>query len=169
MIKISSLIPTQHSLRNFDHIGRMTKFVTDGGIFNPSSLNNYNPNRTSLISLNQFEDGKLYIQDGHHRIIGIYLDHRDFLHDSEYIIEHWTYADYLELNEHSLKRKWFTPFDPRIEVRHPEFHSYKRSVPEKDPLTFIKQAWNNGLYCSSRDKTGVWTLKDLVDQVKDKV
>jgi hypothetical protein len=147
----------------------MTKFVDKGGIFDSSSLTKHNPLRTSLISLNRFEDGQLYIQDGHHRIVGIYLDHRDFLYPSEYFIEYWSYDDYLELNESSLKRDWLTPFDPRTEIRNPEFHSYKKLVPENGTLEFIKRAWKDGVYCQSRDKTKIWTLKDLVNQVKDKI
>lgn len=166
-MKISHLIPTQHSLRDFSVLPEMTRFVTDGGVFNHNTLSSFNKdsNRgSSLISLNQFEDGKIYIQDGHHRITSIHLDHRDFLYPEEFKLERWTYDHYTELSERSISSGWLTPFDPRTEIRHPEFHSFKTKVPQepKEALNFIKCAWENGLYCKKREN--ILTVKDIINK-----
>lgn len=169
MIKLTSLIPTQSGLRDDRLTKRMTEFVDAGGIFDYQSLISYNQaNKTnrgsSLITLNQFEDGAIYIQDGHHRVVGIYLDHRDFLYPEEYRLENWTYAQYAELTVNSISVGWLTPFNPLIEVRHPEFHNYKQSVPTdpNEALEYIKRAWEKGVYCSRRNQVNCWTIKDLI-------
>lgn len=165
-MKISSLIPTQHSIRNPSIIPNMIEFITNNGKFDYLSLMNYNSSNntnrnSSLIILNQFEDGQIYIQDGHHRIIAIFLAERDFLYPDEYKIETWTYSEYTELTERSIKSNWLTPFDPRTHTRHAEFHNYKNQVPKDVDLAkiFIKHAWENNVYCIPRT---IHTIEDII-------
>jgi hypothetical protein len=53
------------------------------------------------------------------------LGGREYLDPIEYRIREFKYVDYLEPN---LNVEWWTPFDPRLEVRLPDFYVYKQSV-----------------------------------------
>jgi len=79
----------------------------------------------SLIKIAQFEDGALYVRDGHHRVVAVYLGGRDFLHSDEYVIQQFTYKQFTEIN---LDVGWVTPLDPRTEARLPELSQWKQDV-----------------------------------------
>jgi len=104
----------------------MTQFIADGGRFNHESLSEHNPQRTSLIAIVEFEDGRKFIRDGLHRTTVI-LFARDVpcLFEEEYVIEKMTYEMYLEAN---IENQWYTPFDPRTEVRRSDFFDFKNEV-----------------------------------------
>lgn len=108
-----------------DELLKMAEFVKGGGIFDKASLAAHNPDRTSLIAINRFEDGDLYVRDGMHRLAAIHLGGRQELMPEEFFIEEYSYALYLEVN---LAENWVTPFDPRIHVRVPEFFGFKNLI-----------------------------------------
>lgn len=70
-----------------------------------------------LIQITQFEDVALYLH------VATLLGRRDYLRDDEYNVTARRYADYLEINH---PNGWYTPFDPRLEMRKADFGSFKK-------------------------------------------
>lgn len=142
MLMIDSLIPMQNTLREAEQLPEMVEFIRGGGLFNEETLVAFASKKreesSKLFKLNPikiivFEDGAMYIHDGLHRSTAIWIAGRKFLDPKEYTIEKWTYKEYLEI---SIKDKWYTPFDPRKEVRINDFLFFKKLVEEfinKDP------------------------------------
>lgn len=91
----------------------MVQAMKDGGSF-------------ALVRLTRFEDGELYVHDGHHRCVAAYLHH--YLHQNtpplnlEFSITEWTYADYNTIN---IEAGYTTPFDVKTEVRVADFSLYR--------------------------------------------
>lgn len=142
MIEIKNLKVMQDGFRLPEQqILEMIHFVKNGGNFTTESLAAHNPNRTSLITITQFEDGQLFIRDGVHRtaaiiigrtglpVSGLYepfgLLHTASLFENEYVLESMTYDMFLEP---SIINGWYTPFDPRTEVRKADFFDFKEEV-----------------------------------------
>ena len=109
-----------------EQLEEMVQYIAKGGRFNSESLVQYDPKRTSLIAITQFEDGRRYIRDGLHRT-AVVLFARDvpILFDDEYVIEPMNYGMFLRAN---IKNEWYTPFDPRVEVRKADFFDFKEEV-----------------------------------------
>ena len=151
MTMLSAIRATQDGFRlGAEEMSLMMEFVAKGGIYSREGLVGHNPKRTSLIALSRFEDGQLYVRDGFHRLASIILGGRKYLFEMEYFIEDMTYARYINLN---LGVNWFTPFDPRIEVRIADFFSFKDRVltmrnAGDDPTSFILR--NKHLYAVPR-------------------
>lgn len=129
MLPIDSLFIMQNGIRDADQIVKMIEFVKSGGIFNETTLRANNNRQSSvtppLVKITRFEDGLLAVHDGFHRTFSVWYAGRQFLLPEEYQIEDWTYAAYLEIN---FRNGWYTPFDPRTEVRLPDFGNFKKQV-----------------------------------------
>ena len=149
---ILKLVVTQNGLRNPTQINGMMDHIEAGKIFDLHSINKHKEKIGSdygpkLIQLSRFEDGRIFIADGHHRILSLVLSGRENLYQEEYVLTDWTYWDYQQIN---LNQNWYTPFDPRREVRYPDYTQFKaavdnlRKISEQDALNFIKN--NNTLY-----------------------
>lgn len=67
----------------------------------------------------------IYIRDGHRRLCAAFLAGAGSLLDCEYRIEDMSYQDYMTANP---LKGWYTPFDPRIECRLPDFFAYKNRM-----------------------------------------
>src|SRR5262249_2243988 len=78
-----------------------------------------------LIAIARFPDGWMMIRDGHHRCLATYLGSTAYLRHDEYRIEAYTYEMYAEIN---FVAGFVTPFDPRTEVRIPDFGSFRQAV-----------------------------------------
>ncbi len=78
-----------------------------------------------LIAIARFPDGWMMVRDGHHRCLATYLGGRAYLRHDEYRIEAYTYEMYAEIN---FKAGFVTPFDPRTEVRLPDFGSFRQEA-----------------------------------------
>ena len=107
--------------------------------FNQETLAAHDPQRTSLIALVVTEDGKTWIRDGLHRTAVIHMFGRTLLPD-EYTVDEIPYAKFMEIN---LNKGWYTPFDPRTEVRRADFHHFKDMVEGLryhyiDPMRYIQ-------------------------------
>jgi len=134
VLNLKQLIVTQDELRNEQQICQMTEFVRNGGMFNQRSLalfaEEHGTDPSPLIKINKFEDGQLFIHDGHHRILSIYLGNRDHLLPEEYVVTRKSYQDYLDIvfekNEQWIG--WMTPHDVRTELRLPDIHEFKELV-----------------------------------------
>lgn len=131
-MKINELIVTHNYLRHEDDVVEMIHYVKNGGLWTKECLVEYSKikgfDRVSpLIQLTQFEDGKIFVHDGHHRVVATWLAGRDFLYSEEFNLTQWKYADYLEINH---QNGWYTPFDPRIHTRTPDFAQFKKKARE---------------------------------------
>lgn len=142
MINIKQLKVMQNGFRlPGEEILKMAARVYWGGKFSAETLARYNPNRTSLIAITEFEDGQMFIRDGFHRVVAIIigrtgspvgytgLKYGADLFEDEYVIEPMTYAMFLEIN---IENGWYTPFDPRTEVRKADFFDFKNEVLKTD-------------------------------------
>ncbi len=130
MILLADLLVTHKSVRHWDDVQQMAEFVRRGGFWTLDVLKEYaesiGSKRVSpLIQISQFEDEQFFIHDGHHRSVSTHLGARNYLRDDEYEIKAWTYAEYLEING---ELNWVTPFDPRDEVRLPDFASFQKEA-----------------------------------------
>lgn len=163
---LRDLIVTQRDLRTPDQLISMTEFAEDGGIFNCEILqcHNYRNTTSPLIQLARFEDGQIYIRDGHHRLVAIYRSGRQYISEEEYVIREWEYRQWLTPN---LKVGWVTPFDPRIQIRVGDLGSYKKELSsidnDIDKLQFIKD--NVDRYAIDRDISSIAELS-ILDRLK---
>lgn len=175
-IPISELVPTQDYIRNEKQIPGMVKHVEDGGIFDQAAIEAHLPNsviRHSLMRIVQFDDGALFLSDGHHRVIGILEGGRDTLHRDEFFVERWSYQDYLDIvftYPNGDWMGWITPHDPWQEIRLPELASYKFEVKriwkndgEEAAIEYIKG--NKDKYCKKRTITSIQQLVDNYQEV----
>lgn len=156
-LRIEECFVSQQGLRNVGQLADMVTFIKEGGRFNKEGLTSGGP----LIHIVRFEDGQLYVQDGHHRMCAMVLADRPFLWDDEYCIEDWTYEQYLEIN---TDVNWVTPYDPRTEVRYPDYSEYKamvEEIPEETIEGFIQA--NRDQYCCQRNFYHIRALVDRMD------
>ncbi len=165
MIDIAKLLVTHNELRHSDSLPGMVDYVRHAGYWTPNDLKAYAEKhgleRTSpLIQITEFEDGAQYVHDGHHRSVATFLGDRQQLVDEEYIVSHWTYAEYLEISHFA---GWYTPFDPRTHVRSPDFNAFKRQARQRfeageDPEVICKWILSSGgVYLQER------TLKTVAE------
>lgn len=170
-IAISEIVPTQDYIRNEKQVPGMTKFVDGGGVFTQEIIESHNPNshtRHSLIRLTQFDDGALFLSDGHHRAIAMLEAGRDVLHPDEFFVERWSYEAYKEIVFTYPDGKWMgwiTPHDPRKEIRLPDLSDFKFQVKALfqregvDAATEYINA-NKSKYCRPRR---IRTIEELLD------
>ena len=128
-----------------DEISRMVQYVADGGVFDKCDR---------PIAIVDFDDGFKYIRDGLHRIAAIFIARKDrMVYPDEYVLEPMSYQDYIYPN---IQNGWYTPHDPRKEVRVPDLCSFKKSVisllksgyDEDEVASFINS--NRGQYIKKR-------------------
>lgn len=172
MLFLKDLMVTHNELRNYKSVIEMSNFVRNGRFFDISYLLNFakanNLSKISpLIQITQFEDGKLFIMDGHHRVVSCLAGQRNFLDSSEFKISLWTYREYIEI---SHDQGWYTPFDPRTHVRTSDFASFKKKAKEKftngesvDDITRWIFA-NQSQFLTERR---IWTANELYDIMKN--
>jgi asparagine N-glycosylation enzyme membrane subunit Stt3 len=171
---ISSLIIMQEDLSEVDQFQEMVKFIRDGGFFTKTALEQHESDITRealeeikeypkvrLISITEFEDGTLFIHDGHHRIGAILKAGREYLRDDEYTITKMRYAQYDEINADA---NFVTPFVPYMEVRLSDFSDFKntairlfRNGKPHDAVYYIRN--NRSKYCRVRQ---IRYVKDLI-------
>lgn len=137
---INQLWVTHNHLRHKDDLHEMVSYVAKGGLWSKECLEKYSRFQkldkvSPLIQLSRFDDGETFIHDGHHRVVSTYIAGRYILFSDEYEITDWNYSDYLEIN-HS--NGWYTPFDPRIHTRTPEFASFKKLAKQKFSVDLIE-------------------------------
>lgn len=151
---INDLIVTQNDLRNWSSLNSMIDFVINGGVWDKSTICNFSGRNASLITISKFEDGLLYVHDGHHRICATLIAGRDFLYDSEFQIIEWKYSDYIDYNP---ANNWFTPFDPRTHYRFADFFTFKdmiKKIHDENPYKAYQYHLDNKhLYLEERKFT----------------
>lgn len=173
-IKISDILVTQTSLRDFDQLKRMINFVRTGGQFDEETLGSY-AIRHSIsraapkIEIAKFEDNVMAIHNGHHRAMSIFFGRREkVLYTSEFFIREWKYKDYADI----VLPNWVTPFDVISELRLSELHYWKDKVRkfyiqhgEAATLQFIRE--NKNQYATVRGS--LYTVGDMSTRIRDKI
>lgn len=152
-IEVKDLHLTQEGFRHpVEEICEMIQFVRSGGRFDEETLKKHDPHcKGLLVAITKFEDGSLYIRDGFHRVMAVFFGREDgILYDNEYFIEDLTY---LRMMKPRLESRYYTPFDPRVEVRSSDFGDFRDQVDKiiqkkQDPLEFIRQ--NRHVYVRSK-------------------
>lgn len=160
-LSIDNLHPTQCGLRHIDQVVNMVKFVRQGGTFSVEELQKFSKDKKakSLIQARRFEDGNIFIHDGHHRCLSIWLAGRTHLLESEFQISDWLYSQYGEIN---LEVGYVTPHNPQKETRFADFGPFKMKAIKiaetsvAESIDFIKD--NRDQFCEPRT---CWHIKDL--------
>lgn len=157
---------SQELLRDHDQVTKMVEFVSSGGKWTRDNIIDYAKkvgSKASVITISRFPDGLLLAHDGHHRLVATYLAGRCWLDTDEYVLTDWKYEDYLEVN---FEKGWVTPFDPRQEVRLPDFLDFKNRVMAivatcvESALEYIHQ--NKDKYATPR------SIRTIIELAKEK-
>jgi hypothetical protein len=110
-------------------VGALCDYVRKGGVINLAALIGFatrpEVSHAPLISINIFEDGYQIIRDGHHRAVAIKMAGRNYLRDSEYETEEYTYQEW---NEYNYDEGWMTPHNPHTHTRKPDLADWKNRV-----------------------------------------
>lgn len=115
-MRVDNIALTQDNIRSKEKVAILREAI------------NKNANLGKIYLL-QTEDGKLWLRDGLHRSVAIYLYRKDrCYYDDEYIIEQYTYQ---QINSINLKVGYVTPFDLKNEVRVADLTTYKKMVFDK--------------------------------------
>ena len=165
-IELSKLWVSQDGLRDLSQLPAMIEFVQNGNFWTDENLSLFaltnNIRKAATIEIAEFPDGQLMIHDGHHRCISKLLGGSLYLREDEFHIKKWQYSNYQNLN---LKNSWFTPFDPKTEVRKAEFKEFKDKVlllmkNEDIARKFILE--NKSMYAKTRM---FFSLEDLAKNI----
>lgn len=167
-VDLSDLQVTQSSIRNWNRVLKMVEFVRAGGIFTPEFIAEYHQDELAFppqpMKIKRMPDGKLYLHDGHHRAIALWIAGRVTLHPDEYTLHDWpSYESFMEPN---FAVGWVTPLDIRKEIRHPDIVPFKEAVmrlPEEERVGYIRD--HRSAYCQPRK--GIQTVGDLAACVLD--
>jgi len=151
-IAIENLIVTQNSVRAPDSIEKLVEVARKGGKF-------------TGICLFSFPDGKIFLHDGHHRVVAIFMSGRMHLEPDEYVIINSTYDD---INTVFFEKYFVTPYDPRVEMRHHDFGDFKQHAlglykegKEEEARKYVEE--NRHLYSFPRCMT---SINDLIETME---
>ena len=162
-------LETMHDeIRHKHQVVKMSWLVRDGVFWTRDVLRAYaDQHHTPVprpIAIAHFPDGRKMIRDGHHRSLAAYLGGRTYLRHDEYRVEVYTYEMYSEIN---FEAGFVTPFDPRTEVRVPDFTAFRQEVFQlyaRDPaeaIAFIRQ--NKARYARQHTRN---TLAQLAEHLR---
>eukprot|EP01119_Soliformovum_irregulare_P006944 TRINITY_DN19354_c0_g1_i1.p1 TRINITY_DN19354_c0_g1~~TRINITY_DN19354_c0_g1_i1.p1 ORF type:complete len:256 (-),score=23.95 TRINITY_DN19354_c0_g1_i1:32-730(-) len=131
-LNISDLYCTQTDLRHADVLPSISRLVRDGGILNHVTVAKHLEKQTSIdtephlvVIAKGFEDGRRYVWDGHHRLLGIWNAGRKFLYPEEFL---FMAADYKLCSSIRYDLGFVTPYDPKSEVRSSNFAAFKGKI-----------------------------------------
>lgn len=163
-LEVRSLKVTQSWIRNANRVKRMTEFVTAGGIFTAEFVAEFHQDEGvyPLIQLSRFPDGGIYVHDGHHRAVALFLGGRANLLPEEYQVRDWaSYTPYSEINADA---GWVTPLDLKLEVRLPDVMAFKRLAKET-PVEELEELTRQlrHMYAAPRQMD---TVEELAQRIK---
>jgi len=128
-LQLDTLETMHDEIRDKHQVVEMSWLVRDGVFWTPDVLQAHaDKHHTPVlrpIAIAHFPDGRRMIRDGHHRSLATYLGGRTYLRHDEYRLEAYTYEMYAEIN---FEVGFVTPFDPRTEVRVPDFTAFRQEV-----------------------------------------
>lgn len=169
-INLVTLQTTQSWVRGMSQVKRMTEHVRNGGVFTIDNVPEFHPEDSvfPLIRISRFPDGALYLHDGHHRAVSIWLGGREYLLQDEYEIQDWDSIErYAEIN---LKANWVTPIKLETEVRLPDTRIYKRLIQEASPEDAIELISNlKHMYATERRHGNVVELAEAIAKTNDSI
>ncbi|RDJ35090.1 MAG: hypothetical protein DWQ19_09655 [Crenarchaeota archaeon] len=165
-IGLDELTVLQDSLRHFSQMDGMVDFVSRGNFWTQDKLNDFATERgllrCPLIEIASFPDGRLMLHDGHHRAVATNLAGRDFFRSSEFVLKHWDYENYLNVN---FDNKWVTPLNIKSEIRVADIGDFKKQAldvlannGEEEAYKFIRE--NKKLYAKPRTISSIIELTD---------
>lgn len=172
MIALSDLYVMHAELRHMEAIEPMAEFVRSGGFWTTQILDQYALDKglsrsSPLIQIPRFEDGKHFIHDGHHRVVSVFVGGRNYLRDDEYVEYDFQYNKYLECGNGAFQNGFFTPFDPRTELRLSDFREFKEKALQMfgDPATSeetLCQWIHDNAHRYRQSRNGVMTVDHLL-------
>jgi SAM-dependent methyltransferase len=111
-LHLHQIQPTQHGLRSEEQeLLRLQAYVQGMGQF------------PKPIAINRFEDGALYVRDGHHALeIAKRLGMGPLEPGRHFVMEQHTYDQYGRIH---FGQGWITPFDPRQSLRLAQLNGYR--------------------------------------------
>jgi hypothetical protein len=128
-LQLDTLGIMHDEIRHKHQVVKMSWLVRDGLFWTRDVLrahaDKHHTPVPQLIAIARFPDGRMMIRDGHHRCLATYIGGRAYLRHDEYIVETYTYEMYAEIN---FEAGFVTPFDPRTEVRVPDFTAFRQEV-----------------------------------------
>ena len=131
-LQLDTLGIMHDEIRHKHQVVEMSWFVRDGLFWTRDVLRAHaDKHHTPIphpIAIARFPDGRMMIRDGHHRCLATYIGGRAYLRHDEYTVETYTYEMYAEIN---FEVGFVTPFDPRTEVRVPDFTAFRQADPSK--------------------------------------
>lgn len=162
MIYLEDLTITQESLRNPGQLPKMVQLVKDGKLFDEDVLKAHGSTE-KLIEIAQFEDKHVFLHNGHHRCVAIWLGGRFQIEDSEYYIKQWKYEDYDSI---SFDNEYYTPFNIVNEVRVQNLAPYKTFIKNiihefGEEMAYDVIPCAKSLYATERKLTQVYELANL--------
>lgn len=129
LLAIPTLIPTHNELRSRETFDYFVEQIRAGV-------------KSSPVILTRFEDGKIYVHDGHHRLCAMLNCGIYYLDEVEYKIADRTYSDYIYP---APQNGWFTPFNPKTQCRLSDFSRIKNLFRETYEVLGFEQLLD--LYC----------------------
>ena len=168
-LQLNTLGIMHDEIRHKHQVVEMSWLVRDGLFWTRDVLcahaDKYRTPIPRLIAIACFPDGRMMIRDGHHRCLATYIGGRASLRHDEYIVETYTYEMYAEIN---FEVGFVTPFDPRTEVRVPDFTAFRQEVfrlyalnPE-EAVAFIRQ--NKARYARPHTRSNLAQLAEHLRQ-----
>jgi hypothetical protein len=167
-LQLDTLGTMHDEIRHKHQVVEMSLLVRDGVFWTRDVLRAHaDKHHTPVphpIAIAHFPDGRRMIRDGHHRSLATYIGGRAYLRHDEYRVEAYTYEMYAEIN---FEAGFVTPFDPRTEVRVPDFTAFRQEVFRlyaRDPeeaVAFIRQ--NKSRYARPHTRN---TLAQLAEHLR---
>ena len=145
-LQLDTLGIMHDEIRHKHQVVEMSWLVRDGLFWTRDVLrthaDKHNAPVPHPIAIACFPDGRMMIRDGHHRCLATYIGGRAYLRHDEYSLEAYTYEMYAEIN---FEAGFVTPFDPRTEVRVPDFTAFRQEVFQRyahspeEAIAFVRQ------------------------------
>lgn len=168
-LQLDTLGIMHDEIRHKQQVVEMSWLVRDGLFWTRDILRSHADKHHApvpqLIAVARFPDGRMMIRDGHHRCLATYIGDRAYLRHDEYVVETYTYEMYAEIN---FEAGFVTPFDPRTEVRVPDFTAFRQEVfrlyahnPE-EAIAFIRQ--NKSRYARPYTRSNLAQLAEHLRQ-----
>ena len=117
VLDLGSLRVTQIHLRNDAQMTGLIEHIASGG--NMLELEGDVP------QVVRFEDGEIFLRDGHHRCVASLAAGRTELMPTEYELEEWEYSAWAAPN---FETGFITPYDPRTAIRLHDLTDHREAV-----------------------------------------
>jgi len=129
ILSLNNIGITQQELRNLEQIPGMVALVQKGGFFTAPIIELFAGESAPLIEIALFEDGNMFVRNGHHRCVATFIGGRNWLRGDEFVTKEWKYADFEDINfMDNQGNGWVTPLNVRREIRVANLAPFKDEV-----------------------------------------